>query len=582
MPSDPELLRCYAEDQSEAAFAELVRRHLDLVYFAALRQVGGDAHTAADVTQSVFTDLARKAAPLWRRPVLASWLYTSTRFAAAKARRAAERRRHYEQEAETMNVLLRDGDAPADWERVRPWIDDAVHGLNEREREALLLRFFEGRGFGDVGRTLNVSEDAARMRVERALEKLRTLLARRGVTSSATALTAALAHQAALAAPAGMAASVTSGALAGATTTGAATALGVLHFMSTTKIITTAASIVALVAIGVALRETRQAQAATAALAMATHEQDAMRRREAEAEARTRVSEENLAAAQKQLDAQRSTATAATTPVASTEAAAARALSSLTASPLEYVLEHPEKRAAYIEQEVVRARARFERFFQQAQLSPAQQEQFMKNIREFAEQRLDFMGALRTAGVNAENLPADNASVAQMGRMEKQIPLDLQNNMRALLGDAGFQQYQTYTRVLPLRNTVAEVASRLYDTDTPLTPVQAAQLTDIMKENPFRLPERGFQGNTVAGAFVPVAVYNGAKTQLNLQGGSTFTEWHEPVSDAAATRATAILSAPQLAALRQVQEQQVAQLMAAPPPLARTPDAPKPAPTGGK
>src|SRR5258706_10596766 len=105
MSDDLELLRQYAEEGSEAAFAELVRRHVNLVYFAALRQVGGDAHGARDVAQSVFTDLARKAASLSRREVLASWLYTSARFAAAKARRAQARRLKYETEAETMHAL---------------------------------------------------------------------------------------------------------------------------------------------------------------------------------------------------------------------------------------------------------------------------------------------------------------------------------------------------------------------------------------------------------------------------------------------------------------------------------------------
>src|SRR5476651_619018 len=119
MIADSELLRRYAEEASEEAFAELVRRHLNLVYAAAIRQVG-DAHRAEDVVQAVFTDLARKAAALWRRPVLVSWLYTSTRFAAAKAVRADQRRQVREQEAQTMNELLSTPETPADWDRLRP------------------------------------------------------------------------------------------------------------------------------------------------------------------------------------------------------------------------------------------------------------------------------------------------------------------------------------------------------------------------------------------------------------------------------------------------------------------------------
>src|SRR5262245_22133698 len=101
MTPDSELLRQYSEKHSEEAFAELVRRHLDLVYSAALRQVNGDTHLAQDVAQTVFTDLARKARPLSRHPVLTGWLYTSSRFAAAKLVRTENRRRAREEKAES-------------------------------------------------------------------------------------------------------------------------------------------------------------------------------------------------------------------------------------------------------------------------------------------------------------------------------------------------------------------------------------------------------------------------------------------------------------------------------------------------
>src|ERR1043166_2998895 len=174
MNSDADLLRSFAREGAEDAFAELVRRHVMLVYSAALRQVGGDAHTAQDVTQRVFGDLARKAGTLSRRDVLVSWLHTSTRFAATDARRKAARRAKYEREAEMMQSLQGQTIA-ADWEQLRPLIDATLQQLNERDRGAVLLRFFEGRGFAEVGEALGVSEDAARMRVERALDRMRTV-----------------------------------------------------------------------------------------------------------------------------------------------------------------------------------------------------------------------------------------------------------------------------------------------------------------------------------------------------------------------------------------------------------------------
>jgi RNA polymerase sigma factor (sigma-70 family) len=234
MSDDAELLRRYAEQRSEAAFAELVRRHLNLVYSAAVRLTRGDTHRAEDVAQLVFTDLARKAAALSRRPVLAGWLYTSTHYATAKILRTEQRRQTREQEAQAMQELLSDVAPEADWDRLRPVLDAAMRELNERDREAVLLRFFEGRGFAEVGARLNLSENAARMRVDRALDKLRVRLSEHGVTSTAAALAVALANQAVVAAPAGLATTITGAALTGAAASGGAWAA--LQFIAMNKL----------------------------------------------------------------------------------------------------------------------------------------------------------------------------------------------------------------------------------------------------------------------------------------------------------------------------------------------------------
>ena len=239
MTDDTELLRRYAVDRSESDFAELVRRHVNLVHSAALRQVNGDAHLAQDVTQLVFTDLARKAAALAQHRVLAGWLFTSTRFAAAKLVRGEQRRRTREQEAQLMHEISQsDPAAQLDWGRIRPVLDEALGELDERDREAILLRLFEGRDIAGVGEKLALSENTARMRVDRAVDKLHALLARRGVTSPSAALAAALGSHAVAAAPAGLAASVTGAALSGAGAAAGAAAGGglIATFMSMTKL----------------------------------------------------------------------------------------------------------------------------------------------------------------------------------------------------------------------------------------------------------------------------------------------------------------------------------------------------------
>ncbi|HVV01247.1 MAG TPA: sigma-70 family RNA polymerase sigma factor, partial [Verrucomicrobiae bacterium] len=187
MIPDCDLLRRYAETQSEDAFAELVRRHIHLVYSAAMRQVNGDLHLAQDVAQIVFTELARGAASLSNRQILTGWLYTCAHFTAAKAVRKEFRRRTHEQEARAMHEPCPAAAADCDWGNIGPILDKLMHKLKASDRDVILMRFFENRQLADIGENLGVSEDAARKRVNRALEKLRALLFKTGVTSASLA-----------------------------------------------------------------------------------------------------------------------------------------------------------------------------------------------------------------------------------------------------------------------------------------------------------------------------------------------------------------------------------------------------------
>src|SRR5690242_403041 len=235
MATDTELLRSYAQDRSESAFTGLVQQHIDLVYSAALREAHGDAATAEDITQAVFVELARKASDLVRHPALAGWLYTCVRRMTANVRRADDRRQRREQEAHTMKQLLSSDASDSAWQQIQPVLDDAMHELNETDRSAVVLRFFEDRSLKEVGLALGLNENAARMRVERALEKLQSLLAKRGVTGTATGLTVAIAAGAVLSAPTGLAASVATGAIAAGASSAAAT-FTTLKLMTMTKL----------------------------------------------------------------------------------------------------------------------------------------------------------------------------------------------------------------------------------------------------------------------------------------------------------------------------------------------------------
>jgi RNA polymerase sigma factor (sigma-70 family) len=234
MEDDTELLRRYARDRSEPAFAELVGRRLNLVYSAARRQVGGDAQLAEEVTQAVFTDLARDSARLSQHPVLSGWLYRTTRFKAIDAARAKQRRQTREQETQAMDFASSVPETAADWTRLRPLIDEVAAELSDRDRDAVLLRFFEGRPFAEIGSQLQLTENAARMRVDRALDRLRGLLARRGFTSTAAALAAVLTEQAVTGAPAGLAVRIAGSAVTAGSAGSASWAI--FQLMSATKL----------------------------------------------------------------------------------------------------------------------------------------------------------------------------------------------------------------------------------------------------------------------------------------------------------------------------------------------------------
>src|SRR5678810_478068 len=201
--TDAQLLHAYAESRSEAAFNELVRRHVDLVYSAARRMVC-DPHLAEDVTQGVFVALAKSASQLADRPVLSGWLHRTAQNIAAQTVRTIERRRAREQEAVAMNELLA-ADSDFSWKHIAPHLDAALGELSEPDRDALLLRYFERKSASEMAQTLGVSDEAAQKRVSRALERLREFFAKRSVTVGASGLVVVISANAIQAAPVGLA-----------------------------------------------------------------------------------------------------------------------------------------------------------------------------------------------------------------------------------------------------------------------------------------------------------------------------------------------------------------------------------------
>ena len=212
---DQQLLQRYTRDRAEDAFGELVHRHLNLVYSAALRQVQSP-QLAKDVSQSVFNDLARSAGQLKKNTVLSAWLYEVTRRTAIDFIRQETRRKMREQAYTEMNVI--DATTDENWRDVLPHLDAAMEELESADRAAVLLRFFENKSLREVGEELGVSDEAARKRIGRAVERLRKFLSERGVAVGSGGLIVLVTANALHAAPAGLAASISSTAFATAAT----------------------------------------------------------------------------------------------------------------------------------------------------------------------------------------------------------------------------------------------------------------------------------------------------------------------------------------------------------------------------
>jgi RNA polymerase sigma factor (sigma-70 family) len=400
MTDDTELLRLYAETSSEEAFAELVRRHVGFVYAAALRQAR-NPHRAEDVTQVVFTALARKAGALCRRKELVGWLHTSVHYAAIDMVRKEARREAREREAHMIRETSGHSENAVDWEKLDPVLDAALQDLGEADRSAILLRFFKNHSFAETGAALRVTEEAVRKRVDRALEKLRPLLARRGITSTTAALAFAFANQGAMAAPSGLAAAVTRVALAAGSSGGVSAAVAIGTFMNAAKSLTGIAVILALLATGSLIKDTLDLHAAgrrAAVVAVADEKEvsQALGRSE-RLNRQAGVLEERIA----RLEATRS-GTAAT-PVVD------------TARPY---LSDPTYRELYQTAKLARYHLDYQRFYRQIGLSPETIDRFEAIMIRRDLAGLDAMVAHDTGGdeqaINARGADAWNSAMDEL------------------------------------------------------------------------------------------------------------------------------------------------------------------------
>lgn len=260
MTSDLELLGRFAREKSQDAFTALVNRHVNLVYSAALRQVRAP-QAAEDVAQSVFADLARSADALVRGSDAASqksltpWLYAVTRRTAIDAIRKESRRRLREQIAVEMN----DMNATAnEWIQIEPLLDDALAALDETDRNAILLRYFENKTLREVGEALGTNDDAAQKRVSRAVEILREFFAKHKVTVGASGLAVLISANAVQSAPAGLAATISAAGILAGTAVHTSTVIAATKTIAMTTLQKTIIAVALTTAIGTGIFEAHQ------------------------------------------------------------------------------------------------------------------------------------------------------------------------------------------------------------------------------------------------------------------------------------------------------------------------------------
>ena len=512
MPDDAELLRRYVETRSESAFAALVERHLGLVYGAALRRLGGDPSRATEVAQDVFISLARQAPVLLSRPSLAGWLHTSTRHAALNFLRAEHRRLTRQHTALALAAVnTPDSANDAEWDHLRPLLDAALDQLNETDRTLLLLRFFEQHPFAQIGAQLRLTEDAARIRTARALEKLRAHLARHGITSTAAALGVALAAQPLTAAPSGLAATLTAGALAGTTFTG--TALGLTLMTATTKTLLATVALVTTLAIGTAVYQSHRAEHALHLLADLQQERDALNRQNSDLNSLLSTSSAEISRLTTQ---QKET-------VAKLTAAAAQKPTNVNSVDVSWL--NPAFGPVWVAQQSSALSMRYGQLYRELQLTPEQIARFEKIQTELKQALADVW----TLAAN-QGLPISGPDVT---RLTHEPTEQARKNLEALLGGTGLAKFNKYEDGNATRELVASLAGNVYYSDTPLTADQGSALTALITANTEtkKIPMRAEGANTI---------YTVRKE----------TNW-----DSVTAQASGLLSSSQLIALKQLAEQ---------------------------
>ncbi len=470
---DMQLLAEYAARNSEEAFSTLVARHVNLVYSAALRQ-SRNRQEAEEITQAVFLILARKAKTLRQGTVLSGWLYQTARLTAANSLRREIRRQNRDQQAYMQSTLNQP--EPEHWQQVGPMLEQAMSGLSDADRNAIVLRYFENKPLKEVGAALGASDDAAKMRVNRALEKLRKFFLKRGVTLSAAALGAAISAHSVQAAPAGLSTAVIAAACQGSALTASTLTLakGTLKIMAWTKFhLAVGTAAVAVIALQYVKIENQHQETVSlqGQLQRAAQQSDQQLASIKELETRDETMARSLRTVVRESTQSAARKAAAPAPVATPMDVA----NSVNLSPkadglgsaMENLMKNPDYLKAIAEQQAQMLKTQYAPLVKQLNLTPEQRDAFYAALMDNATNTM-VQGLAMMSGTNK----------AEATGVIEDAQKSLQEQMRSLLGDSGFAQFQEYQTTIPDRQLLESMKASF--ADNPLTDDQQQSLLQIM------------------------------------------------------------------------------------------------------
>jgi RNA polymerase sigma factor (sigma-70 family) len=466
--NDHDLLRQFTREHSQDAFTALVNRHLNLVYSSALRQVRSP-QLAEEVCQAVFTNLACHAATLKPDTVLTAWLYQVARHTAIDVIRREARRQAREQIAFQMSDM---NDTSADWTHIEPLLDEAMHSLDDADRTAILLRYFENKSLREVGEALGSSEDAAQKRVSRAVEQLRDFFGKRKLTVGASGLAALLTANAIQAAPAGLAGTVSTGAVVASTALSTTTTIALTKTIVMTTIQKTVIAAVAAAAIATGVYQAHQVSKLREQVRLLQHE------REQQATLSNQLQE-----LQRERDRAKLTADAGEPEAVkknpnevlklrgevgrlrreNADIGSSNALSKVTANP--------EARKMLRDQQKLGMSMIYKGFAKGAKLTSEQTDKLNDLL---ADHIMDNVGHVTT-------VLRDKATPDQMSQLFAAQDAALQEKVRALLGEDGLAQYQDYTKNLLGNLTADQFKGMMTGTDAEKDQ-KAGQLRQALQE----------------------------------------------------------------------------------------------------